>query len=77
MINIPLINIVKNFPRLLITMFVDKVLLNPCDDVILERPFDQLVEDIGGNEFINIGTRKVLRKWLDMIPMSKWTGSPS
>jgi hypothetical protein len=33
--------------------------------MILESPLDDLMEEIGGKDFMNIRPRKVIGKWLD------------
>jgi hypothetical protein len=43
------------------------VLLHPFDEVILERPFDDLMQDIGSNKAMYISTRKVIREWLAQL----------
>ena len=45
-------------------MSLDKVLLNPFNDVIFERPFDELMQKVWSEEFMNISMRKLLSEWL-------------
>jgi hypothetical protein len=48
------------------TMFSDEVLPNPCNEVVFEGAFDQLMENIGGQEFVNVCSWKIVGEWLLM-----------
>jgi len=37
---------------------------DPGDEVVLERALDDLVEEVRGQKFVNVGTGKVGCKWL-------------
>lgn len=41
-----------------------QVRLDPCDDMVLERAFDKLVEEVGREKFMNVGTGEVICEWL-------------
>jgi len=47
-------------------MCYDKVLPDPCNKVVFEGAFDQLMENIRGQEFVNVCSRKVIGEWLLM-----------
>ena len=40
------------------------VFLDPCHEMILERPLDKLVKQIRGEEFVDVGTWEALCKRL-------------
>jgi hypothetical protein len=42
-----------------------EVLLHPCNEMVLEAAFDDLVKEIRCNKVMNIGTREVIRKRLN------------
>jgi hypothetical protein len=42
----------------------NKVLVNPCDEVVFKYPLDQLMEDIRRNELMNVGSWELVGKWL-------------
>jgi hypothetical protein len=42
----------------------NKVLANPCDEVVFKYPLDQLMEDIRGKESMNVGSFEIVGKWL-------------
>jgi hypothetical protein len=48
-------------------MFSDKVLPNPCNKVVFEGAFDQLMENIGGQEFMNVCSWELMGEWLLMM----------
>ena len=50
-----LINICQNRSCLSFSMCHGEVLFNPCDEVIFKRPFDDLVQKVWGEEFVDIG----------------------
>jgi hypothetical protein len=45
-------------------MMLHKVIPDPSDKMILKRALDQLVKDIGGQKFMDVGTWKVIGKRL-------------
>jgi len=47
-------------------MCYDKVLPDPCNKVVFEGAFDQLMENIRGQEFVNVCSRKIIGEWLLM-----------
>jgi hypothetical protein len=42
----------------------NKVLANPCDEVVFKYPLDQLMEDIRGKESMNVGLWEIVGEWL-------------
>jgi hypothetical protein len=60
----PPINLVKHALRLRFTILLLKVLSNPLDKVVLESSLYHLMEEVRGEQLVNIGTRKVGREWL-------------
>jgi hypothetical protein len=45
-------------------MSCNKVILDPLYEVVLEDTFNQLVEQVRGEKFMNIGARKIMSKRL-------------
>ena len=45
-------------------MYFEKVLLDPSDKMVLEHPFDDLMEEVQGKEFMYIGMGKIGREGL-------------
>jgi len=64
---VPTVDITNDLKRLLLRICLCNVLLNPCYKVILEHALDKLVEDVGCHESMDVGTRKVMCKWLDSV----------
>jgi hypothetical protein len=62
--NKPMINIIHNFIGARWAMGVNQVFFHPGNQVILKCTFDHLVEKVGCNKFMNIGSWKVIRKGL-------------
>lgn len=60
----PLIYVIKYLFRLGFTIFCNKILSDPRHEVVLEGSFDQLMEKIGGQEFMDICSRKMICEWL-------------
>ena len=60
-----MINVLNNLqcPRFAIGMV--QVFIDPRHDVILEDTFDELVEEIRRQEFMNICTWKSMCEWLE------------
>jgi hypothetical protein len=56
----PLIYVIKYLFRLSITIFCNEILSDPRNEVVLEGPFDQLMENIRGQEFMNVCSRKMI-----------------
>jgi hypothetical protein len=44
-----------------------KVIPNPSNEVILENTFDELVQEVRGEQLVNVGTGKVVGEWLKSI----------
>ena len=60
----PTINLIQSClsPHLSLSNF--KVVDYPLNQVIFEYTFDELMEEVRGDELIDVGIRKVLGKWL-------------
>ena len=41
-------------------MSLEKVLLNPFNDVVLEGPFDELMQEVWSEKLVNVSTRKLM-----------------
>ena len=41
-------------------MSLEKVLLNPFNDVVLESPFDELMQEVWSEKLVNVSTRKLM-----------------
>jgi hypothetical protein len=46
-------------------MGVMKIVPNPSDEVIFENTFDKLMEEVGCEQFMNVGAGKAVSKGLD------------
>ena len=46
------------------------VLRDPVDEVILEGPLDQLVEQVGGKQLVDVGTGEIVGERLVMMRAS-------
>lgn len=62
--NLPAVNIVHDLLCMRRTMSDNEIFFNPRYEVILEYPFYDLMEKIGGNKFMNIGAWKIVRERL-------------
>ena len=40
--------------------------------MILERPFDQLMENIGGKKLMDVGAREIVGEWLLERVLNEW-----
>jgi hypothetical protein len=48
------------------TIFCNEVLFDPHNEVVLEGTFNQLMENIGGQKFVNVCSQKIICEWLLM-----------
>jgi len=48
-------------------MNFDEIFLHPFNDVVLERPFNNLMQDVGGQKLVNVGPGKICSEWLYII----------
>lgn len=62
--HLPSIDIIHDALCIFLRVHLVEVLLNPINQVVFECPFDKLVKDIGGNEFVDVGASKIIRKGL-------------
>lgn len=63
-IHLPTIDLALYLIRTLLSVCFHKVLGDPRNEVIFEGAFDNLVQEIPGDEFIYVGTRKITGKGL-------------
>jgi hypothetical protein len=61
---VPPVDIVKYFLRMRFTMMQIEIFDDPIDKVVLKCPLDNLVQNIRGNEVVNIGTGEIVCKRL-------------
>lgn len=61
---IPSIDIIRDFLCLIWRVISIEVLVNPCNEVVLECAFNDLMKDIWRDEFIYVGSRKIFSKGL-------------
>ena len=40
---------------------------DPLDEMVFESSFDKLMQEVGGQEVVNVTTRKVIRERLNMV----------
>lgn len=50
-----------------------KVRFNPRHNVVLERTLDELMEKVRREQFVDVGTRKVVHERLECINVSRAT----
>ena len=43
------------------------VFFNPSDEMIFESSLDNLMQEIGRNQFMNVGPRKMIGEWLNKM----------
>jgi hypothetical protein len=60
----PIINIRHYRSRSSGTMYLIQVIADPRNEMVLKRAFDNLVEQIGAYQFMNISTGKMCCEWL-------------
>ena len=63
-VGIPSVNLVKQFTGLSLAMHECKILSDPCNEVIFECAFDELMENIPTDHLINICAREIIGEWL-------------
>lgn len=59
-----MINIIKYRSRSGFPMFHLKIVYYPSDEMILKRPFDDLMEEIWGKHLVDVCAREVTGEWL-------------
>lgn len=59
-----MINVCYNFVTASLSMCVHKICVDPHDKVVLERPFDNLMEQIRCQKLMDVGSRKAMCEWL-------------
>ncbi len=62
--SLPSINGGKILCRTSLAVLLLKICRNPCDKVIFKCPLDDLVEEIGRHQFIDISIREIIGKGL-------------
>jgi hypothetical protein len=55
-----MVNIIHNFHCRCLAMRSNKVLLDPCNEVIFESTFNHLMEKIGRKEFMDVRSGEVI-----------------
>jgi hypothetical protein len=59
-----MVDVGNNFIGMRLTVLFHQKLVNPHDNMVLERAFDHLVEQIGCQELVDVSSREVVREWL-------------
>lgn len=59
-----MVNIFQYSVGFSLAMGLNKPLLDPLHNVVLEGAFDNLVEEVGGNHFVDISAREMSGKRL-------------
>jgi hypothetical protein len=59
-----MINILDNFPCSSGPICLLEVFMNPLDQVIFEYTLDELMEDVGCEQFMDISSRESVSEWL-------------
>lgn len=63
----PAINVIQDLFCTRLSMLQFEILLNPCDQVVLKYSLDDLVQNVGCNQHMNVGTWEVVREWLKIL----------
>jgi hypothetical protein len=66
-VSAPMIDVIQNSVCSCLSVFQDQVFFYPCYKVILKCSFYYLMKQVGGNQFMDISPRKIIRKWLGLI----------
>ena len=62
---LPMIDIVKYFFCFFFAMCFFKIIVDPGYQMVLENPFNKLMKEIWSDEFMYVGPRKIIGKWLE------------
>lgn len=60
-----MINIVKYFFWFFFPMSFFEIVVNPGHQMVLENSFNKLMEEIWSDEFMYVGSRKIIGEWLE------------
>ena len=71
--HLPLINICNDLTGMLLSMLKLQILIDPGDQVVLERSLNQLMEKIWGDKFMDVSAGKVHSKRLSEYSKLGWT----
>ena len=67
----PSVDIIKNAFSICVGVRCHaNIFLHPCNDMVLERALDELVEDVGREELMYVGTWKIVREGLNSMAMT-------
>ena len=59
-----MINVCDDIKSTSLTVNLQQVCINPHDEVVLERSFNYLMEEVGRQQLMNVGPREVTRERL-------------
>lgn len=62
--SLPIIDVFEDPVGSCLTVGLDKPLLDPLDDVVFERPFDNLMEEVWGDHFVDVSSGEMGSKRL-------------
>ena len=66
------INFIQDHFTLCFSMFFSKILCHPFNEVVFEHSLDDLVQEVQGDQFVDICMGEVFSKWLRNNKMKKW-----
>jgi hypothetical protein len=66
MTNVPSIDIIHDLFTPLRAVRGEYVVLDPFDKVVLEGTLDDLMEDIRGDQLVDVGPRESIGEWLNL-----------
>lgn len=55
----PIVDLVKNLISMFFWMESVYEVPNPINEMVLKSPFDELMQDIGRNELVDVGSREI------------------
>jgi len=56
----PQVNVIQDYLAWRSRVLLKYVLCHPVDEVVLKRPFDELVKEIGGEKFVDVCTGEII-----------------
>jgi len=66
-IDVPTVNIFRDFFCPTLAILKKEIFINPGNNMVLERAFDNLVKKVGREQFMNVGPREFICEWLEIF----------
>ena len=71
--HLPAINVSNDFTCVLLSMLKLQIFIDPCDEVVLEHAFNELMKKIQGNEFVDVCVGEIQSERLQDSSKLEWT----